>query len=437
MMENRPITAIIVGAGHRSFVYSELAKTNPEMLKIVGVADPNPIRRKKAMDYFGFKEDMCFENAEELAKKGKLADTVINGTMDEQHLETAVPLLDAGYDMLLEKPFAPNEEEMRQIVNCAKKNNSKVMICHVLRYTPFYYAIKERIVNGEIGDIINIQTTEHVSYHHLSTSYIRGKWANSDKCHTSMLLAKCCHDLDIIMWMMSETKPKQISSFGGKFQFKPENAPKEAGTICMKDCPLVDTCVYSTKRLYIDHPDRWAFYVWDALEGKKNVTIEDKITLMKSDSPYARCIYKCDNNVVDHQSVLINFESGATGTHNMVGGSAEPRREIHIIGTKGEIFGNFEESKFTVLKIDPSPDAHNEECDVEEVDLRVTGDMVGAYGGHGGGDERLAADFVKFIRGEKPSLACTSIFDSVAGHLSVYLADKSRENGGMPMDVKL
>ncbi|WP_294904015.1 Gfo/Idh/MocA family protein [uncultured Eubacterium sp.] len=436
-MENRPITAIIVGAGHRSFVYSELAKTNPEMLKIVGVADPNPIRRKKAMDYFGFKEDMCFENAEELAKKGKLADTVINGTMDEQHLETAVPLLDAGYDMLLEKPFAPNEEEMRQIVNCAKKNNSKVMICHVLRYTPFYYAIKERIVNGEIGDIINIQTTEHVSYHHLSTSYIRGKWANSDKCHTSMLLAKCCHDLDIIMWMMSETKPKQISSFGGKFQFKPENAPKEAGTICMKDCPLVDTCVYSTKRLYIDHPDRWAFYVWDALEGKKNVTLEDKIALMKSDNPYARCIYKCDNNVVDHQSVLINFESGATGTHNMVGGSAEPRREIHIIGTKGEIFGNFEESKFTVLKIDPSPDAHNEECDVEEVDLRVTGDMVGAYGGHGGGDERLAADFVKFIRGEKPSLACTSIFDSVAGHLSVYLADKSRENGGMPMDVKL
>ena len=436
-MENRPITAIIVGAGHRSFVYSELAKTNPEMLKIVGVADPNPIRRKKAMDYFGFKEDMCFENAEELAKKGKLADTVINGTMDEQHLETAVPLLNAGYDMLLEKPFAPNEEEMRQIVNCAKKNNSKVMICHVLRYTPFYYDIKERIVNGEIGDIINIQTTEHVSYHHLSTSYIRGKWANSDKCHTSMLLAKCCHDLDIIMWMMSETKPKQISSFGGKFQFKPENAPKEAGTICMKDCPLVDTCVYSTKRLYIDHPDRWAFYVWDALEGKKNISIEDKIALMKSDNPYARCIYKCDNNVVDHQSVLINFESGATGTHNMVGGSAEPRREIHIIGTKGEIFGNFEESKFTVLKIDPSPDAHNEECDVEEVDLRVTGDMVGAYGGHGGGDERLAADFVKFIRGEKPSLACTSIFDSVAGHLSVYLADKSRENGGMPMDVKL
>lgn len=436
-MENKPVTAIIVGAGHRAFVYSELAKTNPEQLKIVGVADPNPIRRKKAMEYFGFSKDMCFESAEELAKREKLADAVINGTMDEQHLETAVPLLNRGYDMLLEKPFAPNEEDMWEIVNAAKKNNSKVMICHVLRYTPFYYSIKERIVNGEIGDIINIQTCEHVSYHHLSTSYVRGKWANSDKCHTSMLLAKCCHDIDIMMWMMSETKPNRISSFGGKYQFKPENAPEGAGTVCMKDCPHVDTCVYSTKRLYIDHPDRWAFYVWDALEDKENPTIEDKIALMKSDNPYARCIYKCDNNVVDHQSVLVNFESGATGTHNMVGGSAEPRRNIHIIGTKGEIFGNFEESKFTVLKINPSPDAHHEECDVEEVDLNVTGDMVGAYGGHGGGDERLAADFVKYIRGEKPSLACTSIFDSVAGHLSVYLADKSRENGGAPQEVHL
>lgn len=357
--------------------------------------------------------------------------------MDEQHIETAIPLLNAGYDMLLEKPFAVNEKEMRELVECAKKNNSKVMICHVLRYTPFYYSIKERIANGEIGDIINIQTTEHVSYHHLSTSYVRGKWANSEKCHTTMLLAKCCHDIDLMMWFMSETKPVKISSFGSKYQFKPENAPEGAGTICMLDCPHVDTCDFSTKRLYIDHPDRWAFYVWDALEAIPNPTIDDKIALMKSDSPYARCMYKCDNNVVDHQSVLVNFANGATGTHNMVGGSSQSLRKIHIIGTKGEIYGDFEKSKFYVSKINPSPDAHNGECDIEEVDLNVSGDMVGAYGGHGGGDERLTADFVKFILGEKPSLACTSIFDSVAGHLCVYLADESRENGGMPIEVKM
>ncbi len=436
-MKNSPITAIIVGAGHRALIYSELAKTNPELLKIVGVADPDPVRRKHCMEYFGFGEDMCFESAQELAEKGKLADAVINGTMDEVHIETSVPLLNCGYDMLLEKPFATNEEEMNTLVKCARKNNSKVMICHVLRYTPFYYGIKKRINDGEIGDIINIQTSEHVSYHHLSTSYIRGKWANSEKCHTSMLLAKCCHDIDIMMWLMADTKPVKISSFGGKYQFKPENAPKDAGSICMKDCPLVDTCDFSTKRLYIDHPDRWAFYVWDALEGIENPTIEDKIKLMKSDSPYARCIYKCDNNVVDHQSVMVNFENGATGTHNMVGGSSQSLRHIHIIGTKGEIYGNFEESKFYVSKINPSPDSHNEECDIEEVDLNVSGDMVGAYGGHGGGDERLIADFIKFIQGEEPSLACTSIFDSVVGHLCVYLADKSREADGIPIDIKL
>lgn len=434
VMENKPVTAIIVGAGHRAFVYSKLALTDPDKLKIVGVADPDKIRQKKAMEMFGFPEENCFNSASELAKAPKLADAIINGTMDEQHVETSIPLLEKGYDMLLEKPFATNEKEMRTLVDCVKKNGNKVMICHVLRYTPFYLSIKERIAKGEIGDIINIQTCEHVSYHHLSTSYVRGKWANSDKCHTSMLLAKCCHDIDLMMWMMAETKPVSISSFGSKFQFKPENAPENAGTKCLVDCPLVDTCRYSAKRLYLDQPERWAFYIWDKLEGIENPTDEDRINLLKGDSEYGRCIYKCDNNVVDHQSVLVNFASGATGTHNMVGGSSKPQRRIHIIGTLGEIYGDFEESKFYVSKIHPTK---TDEKIVEEVDLRVGGDMVGAYGGHGGGDEKLAADFVEYLRGGKPSLACTSIFDSVAGHLCVYLADKSREENGMPQSVEL
>ena len=428
---SNPVTAIIVGAGHRAFVYADLALRRPDLLKIVGVADPDVIRQKKAMKRYGFSEEFCFDSAEELAKKPKFADAIINGTMDEVHIKTSVPLLDAGYDMLLEKPFAVNKHELDTLVACARKNNSKVMICHVLRYTPFYYSIKEIVSSGKIGDIINIQTTENVSYHHLSTSYIRGKWANSDRCHTSMLLAKCCHDIDIMMWIMSETKPKRISSFGSIYQFKRENAPENAGERCLVDCPLVDSCNFSAKRLYIDQPDRWAFYVWDKLEGIENPTIEDKINLLKGDSPYGKCIYKCDNNVVDHQSVMVEFENGATGTHNMVGGSASSLRHIHIVGTKGEISGNFEEGVFEIKKIHPTKTG---ECDVKKVDLKSTGDMVGAFGSHGGGDERLAEDFVSFIRNEKPSLACTSIYDSVAGHLSVYLADKSREENGAPQE---
>lgn len=433
-MAKGPITAVIVGAGHRAIIYAKLALQKPELLKIVGVADPDPIRRRKTRELFGFPTENCFADAQSLAAVPKLADAVINGTMDQQHVETAVPLLEKGYDMLLEKPFATNEAEMRRLVDCVRKNGNKVMICHVLRYTPFYLSIKERVAKGEIGDILNIQMNEHVSYHHLSTSYVRGKWANSDECHTSMLLAKCCHDIDLMMWMMAETKPVAVCSFGSKFQFKPENAPKQAGTRCLVDCPLVETCRYSAKRLYLDQPERWAFYIWDKLEGIDNPTEEDRVNLLKGDSNYGRCIYKCNNNVVDHQSVLVNFASGATGTHNMVGGASKSERRIHLIGTLGEIYGDFEESKFYVSKIHPTK---TDEKIVEEVDLHVSGDMVGAYGGHGGGDERLAEDFVNFLQGGETSLACTSIFDSVAGHLCVYLADRSREENGAPQKVVL
>lgn len=428
---SKPVTAVIVGAGHRSMIYADLALTNPELLQIVGVADPNPVRRQACMQRYGFPKENCFENARELAKRGKIADAAINGTMDWQHVETALPLLELGYDMLLEKPFAVNEAEMRRLVECVKKRGNKVMICHVLRYSSFYRSIKERILNGEIGDIIHIQTLEHVSYHHLSTAYVRGKWANSSRCKTSMLLAKCCHDMDIMMWLMCKTKPATVSSFGGKFQFKPENAPENAGERCLVDCPLVDTCRYSAKRLYLDQPARWAFYVWDQLENIENPTQEDRVNLLKGDSPYGRCIYKCDNDVVDHQTVLVQFESGATGTHTLVGGTASSQRKIHITGTKGEIYGSLEEARFYVSKIHPTP---TDEKTVEEVDLNAGN---GKMDSHGGGDQGLAADFISFVRGQKPSVSCTSLSDSIAGHLCIYLADQSREMGGMPQRVEL
>ncbi len=421
-MQTKPVTAIIVGGGHRSFKYAELAMKQPDKLKIVGVADPNPFRCEKARKMFGFPKENCFSSADELASAPKFADAIINGTMDHQHAETAIPLLKKSYDMLLEKPFAVNLEEMEELVKTVEDNGNKVMICHVLRYTPFYTSIKERVLAGEIGDIISINTFEHVSYHHASTSYVRGKWGNSDNCKTSMLLAKCCHDLDIMMWMMGGIKPQTVSSCGSIFQFKPEMAPENAGTKCLVDCPHVDTCLYSAKRIYIDHPDRWDFYVWSAIEDKENATIEDKIDLLKGDSPYGKCIYKSGNNVVDHQSVMVRFENGATGTHNMIGGAARPLRRIEIVGTKGEIYGEFEHDDIHVLKINPDPGC---EFDEEVVDLSAF-DMSE---GHGGGDLGLAEDFVSFVRGENPSVSCTDIFDSVAGHKTVFLADKSMETG--------
>lgn len=426
---DRPITAIIVGAGHRSIGYADITFSHPDLLKIVGVADPNPIRRQMTMERYGFSEDMCFEGADELAARGKLADAVINGTLDRAHVTTSLPLLAAGYDMLLEKPFALNEAEARTLTECAARNGSKVMICHVLRYAPFYSSIKERILRGDLGEIINIQMAEHVSYHHMSIGYVRGKWANSERSHSTMLLAKSCHDMDLMTWLMNETYPVRISSFGGRHQFRPENAPEGAGNICMVDCPHVDTCEYSSKRLYIAHPERWGCYVWDALEHLENPTDEDRIALMKSDSPYARCVYKSDNNVVDRQSVMIQFASGATGTLNMVGGSARDRRTISIIGTLGEIHGTFESGFYTFRRIDPSREGFSGGYAEELVDLKQAIESDG----HGGGDQRMVLDFLDFVRGRPVGPACTSIFDSLTGHLCVYKADESREAGGIPI----
>ncbi len=426
-MNNRPLKTIIVGGGHRSLTYAELANIENDKMEIVGIADPDENRRNSIAKAFKIPAEHCFETAEELAKAPKFADAVINGTMDHIHVKTTLPLLQAGYDILLEKPFSVNEKEARELVETAEKYGRKIMVCFVLRYAPFYRKIKDLILSDEIGEIINIQTSEYVSYHHMSTSHVRGKWNNSEKCHSSMLLAKCCHDLDIMMWLMSETKPSLVSSFGCNKQFVKENAPENSGTRCLVDCPLVDECLYSAKRIYIDHPDRWSFYVWDALEHIENPTIEDKIELLKT-SPYGVCAYKSDNNVVDHQTVNVLFENGATGTHIMVGGTSYGTRTIHITGTKGVIKGDFEKAKLVLSKIDPSPDCEHKDS---VFDLKVDNDT------HGGGDLDLVRDFVAYARGETPSFSCTSITDSLSGHLVVFLADKSRENGGIPEKVIL
>ncbi len=426
----KPVTAIILGAGHRAMTYANYSLEHPDELKIVGVAELDEYRRGFVREKFGFPEENCFSSAEELAGVPRFADAVINGTMDEVHVETSIPLLKLGYDMLLEKPFCVNEEEMKKLLSVIKEHGNKVMICHVLRYTPFYRTIKEKILDGTVGEVINIQTIENVSYHHLTTSYVRGKWGNTERSHTSMLLAKCCHDLDIMMWLMSETKPVSVSSVGSIFQFKPENAPEGAGARCVVDCPLCDTCLQSAKRIYLDHPNRWEVYVWQELESIKEPTYEQRLELLKR-SPYGKCVYKCGNDVVDHQSVLVNFESGATGTHNMTGGAAAPLRSVRVIGTKGEIYGEFENNYIRVMTINPDP---GKDFDLEEIDVS---DIEEITSGHGGGDENLTKDFIKFIRGDKTSISCTTIWDSVAGHEIIFLADKSREQGGALVEVKL
>ncbi len=413
--------AIIVGAGHRAITYASYAQRHPEQLQIVGVADPTPLRREQTAARFGLEPEQCHASAAALAELPQQADFIINGTMDHQHVQTALPLLRRGYDMLLEKPFATSEDDLWELVATVRQHQSKVAICHVLRHAPFYAAIRQQVADGAIGRVLNIQAVEHVSYHHMAVGFIRGKWSRIGYCQSPMLMAKSCHDLDLIAWMKSGVAPTRVVSFGSNFQFRPENAPDRAGSRCLVDCPIENECSYSARKHYIDHPERWSFYVWDSLEHIEAPTIEDKLASLET-SPYGQCVWKTDMDVVDHQSVAIEFADGCTATLNMIGGSSKPSRSIHLLGTAGEIQGNLEESTFALRHIDPRPGREYQE---QIIDVNVQGDMTGASGGHGGGDMRLVADFLKLLDSAAPSISTTTIEDSISGHLIGFCADRS------------
>lgn len=413
---NFPIKIILVGFGHRGQIYADYSLLHSDDFRVVGVVDPDPFRRQAAACRYQIPEENCIESVSDLVKKPLQADAAINGTMDKDHVPTSLLLLEAGYSILLEKPIGITQEEVLALLNKARTVKKTVMICHILRYAPFYQSIKQQILAGRIGQVINIQTAEHVSYHHISAAFVRGKWNRKDRSGSSMLMAKCCHDLDLLTWMKSPIPPQKVSSFGGRMYFRPEQAPKDAGTRCLVDCPIEPQCLYSARKLYLDHPDRWGFYVWSFLEHIENPTIEQKIESLKTDNPHGRCIWKCDNDVVDHQSVMVKYFDGATATHTLVGGASRPCRKIHILGTEGEIEGVMEDGFFLVKTPDLRPEREYSE---ERIEIKVNSDM------HGGGDLRLVDDFIRVLRGQEPSFSTTHLEDSIYGHLIGFAADRA------------
>lgn len=416
--QRKPISAVIVGAGHRSLRYASYAQRNPDKLVIVGVAEPDPVRRSLTAERFGLGPNRVFASAHELAAAPQFADAAINGTMDQLHVATTLPLLEAGYDVLLEKPIATSLEELVTLDDAAQRLNRRVQVCHVLRYAPFYQKIKELVLSGAIGELVNIQTNEHVSYHHMAVSYVRGKWSSLQECGSPMLMSKCCHDLDVIAWL-AEASPIRVSSFGSQGHFRPENAPPGAGRRCLVDCQIEADCAYSARKHYIEQ-ERWGFYVWGNSYLQDLPDAERKLESLRTESRYGRCVWHCDNDVVDRQSVLIEFANGCTATHNMVGGTAKPCRTIHLIGTKGELSGALEDGRFALRYPDPRRGSEYAE---EIISVNVTNDS------HGGGDLRLVADFVRLLQGEPPSVSSTSLATSLHGHRIGFLAEQSRLEG--------
>lgn len=419
----KKLTAVLVGAGNRGCVYADYSFEAPDELEIIAVVEPNEIRRESAKNRYHLSQDRCFDNLDDFLKENIACDVVINGTMDTQHHETATKIMDAGYNMLLEKPITADVNELLDLQNTQRKNNIKVNICHVLRYTPYYKKIKTLLNEGVIGKVMTIELNEHVGLVHFLDSFIRGKWNSEARCGSSFLLQKSCHDMDLLCWLKNDATPVRVSSFGSRSWFVKENAPEGATDFCF-ECPHTDTCQYSAQRVHLGL-DLMAFQTWGDM-GKPidEITKEEKTEWLKT-SDYGRCAYNSGGDITDRQTVTVEFSDGVTGNFTMVGGIQRADRYIHICGTRGEIEGKIEDKKFTLRTLNDQTLSYDEQI----IDLTDEIFNSAQYVGHGGGDYAIMYELVRYLNGDNSSVSITSLDDSINGHLVVYAADESRKEG--------
>ena len=417
----KTIKVAVLGCGDRGCIYADYALRNPNDMEIVAVADINELHREEARVRYSLPKDRAFDGVESLIASGIACDIVIDATMDRAHYPTAMALLQAKYDVLLEKPVCPNKDELLELSRAAHENGCRLIVCHVLRYTPFYSAVKKVISDGKIGRVRSMEMTEHVGMAHFIDSFVRGKWNSEEQCGSGLLLAKCCHDMDLMCWLGDASRPKYVTSLGFRENFVPRNAPEGATKRCF-DCPHEKTCNYSAVKIHLDR-DTMPFQTWAGI-GKPvdTITREEKIEYMKR-SAYGLCAYNSGGDIVDNQNVIVAFENGSMGTLNLVGACAKPERYLHIVGTDWEIECVFDENQFELRIFTRENDRYS--YDTETVSTLEHSDL----GKHGGGDNEMMRHLVEYLRTGRPTASLTSIDTSIDGHLCVYAAEISRKEG--------
>ena len=409
----KKLKAIVIGAGGRGRVYSEIMAASAEKYEIVAVADPIRDRCRVVGELFNIAEDMYFDSWEPLLAMGKIADFAIIATEDRNHFCPVMTAIEAGYDILLEKPVSPSPWECKKIAEHAKKHGSKVVVCHVLRYTPLYSKFKQLLESGIIGDIVSVNHEECVWNQHFCHSFVRGIFSNSHE-NSPLLLQKCCHDMDIIQWLVGK-KCKKVQSFGTLSYFCEKNAPDGAADYCLNGCPHYDTCMYSVKNTYLTD-DEEAWYR-DRCVANPNPTYEEKEKALRS-SRYGRCAFKSDNDVCDRQSVNLLFEDDVTATFTVTGFN-KSNRWTHITGTKGELHAALS---------DYVPIEHYDLMTRKKTLIPVT-PKEGALGSHGGGDQGIVDALYEYISTGEASSQISEISISCDNHMIVFAAEKSRLEG--------
>ena len=455
----RPITAIVLGAGSRGRdAYGAYAATNSEKLQIVGVAEPIAERRQRFIEIHGISGDRSFDSWEKILQQPKFADAAIVTTQDEMHTQPALLAMEKGYDVLLEKPMSNKLDECVQLVKKSEELERHLQICHVLRYTKFYSTVYDVIQSGKIGNLINIECKENVSYWHFAHSYVRGIWRNSKET-SPLILAKCCHDLDLLYWMAG-VLPTKISAMGNLLHYRAENAPPGAPKRCLDGCPHAETCIHNAPFLYIDVvpllrigvDSDWRlakFFAGLALNHKTcfkifskmipplkqigewkewpvsvitdDLSYEGKMKALQ-EGPWGRCVYFCDNDQPDHMVVSIEFENGVTASLTVHGHSPQEGRSIRVDGTKGTLIGDF---LFSGEKLWLYDKLSGKKELVHKARLFEEG-----VAAHGGGDWKLVDAFVQLLSNQIAA-PLTGARASLESHIMAFAAEKSRLEGSI------
>ncbi|TQS45858.1 Gfo/Idh/MocA family protein [Cryptosporangium phraense] len=402
------VSLVVVGAGLRGQGYAERAVTSGGA-KIVAVAEPDPGRRERFAARYGVEH--TFADWRELVAAGRLADAAIVATPDQVHTGPVIALADLGYHLLAEKPLAPTEDDGERIQEAIDRNRVLFVLCHVLRYTPYTHALKQLLDAGRIGEVVSVQHLEPVGWWHQAHSFVRGEWSNS-KTSSPMLLAKACHDLDWLLYLMGRPV-RRVSSFGRLTHFRASSRPAEAADRCL-DCPLQDTCAYSATRLYFDclgDPDR---EFWPLSAVTSDHTVEGVTEALRT-GPYGRCVYDSDNDVVDHQVVSLEFADGATGSFTMTAFTPFELRKTRLFGTQGYIDGD----GVTLRVVDFRTGA---EETVVTAETSLSAD-------HTDGDHELVDRFLAAVASGDRSGLDSDAASALAGHRVVWAAERARLSG--------
>lgn len=416
----KQLSVIIIGAGGRGRTYSHFMNEMPDKYKIVGVAEPNDVKRKMTQKKFSIPEENCYESWEDILARPKFADVAIIATMDNMHYAPAMKAIELGYNLLLEKPVAPTAEECADIANAAEKAGVSAIVCHVLRYTPFYKKVKSIVDSGMIGEIMSIDHTEAIGDVHYSHSYVRGNW-HCEAETTPMLLAKSCHDLDIIQWLIGK-KCKKVTSFGSLSYFKADNAPEGAPVRCVDGtCPIKDSCRYNCRNVYLDPENHNIPIIWKQIyrnivsQGHRYNDEELEEALRTTD--YGLCVFHANNDMLDHQVVSMEFEDKVTATLT-VNAFNDGGRYTRIYGTKGELYAFMSDKDIVVHTF---ADKKKHIIPVETTEESIAG-------GHGGGDFGIVYDLYDYFNGTYNGCSVADIRTSVSNHLIGFAAEEARHS---------